>query len=146
MCNMSTSGIVPYSIGISSASTNWWVVQFRSSSLQLGERSPDAHALVFGDEPVKHLPEMGMTYTRMDVLPPVSLQEIRFDRLKFPLVDCPAAVRHEIVRIGWGLRLQKAVDRGDQFDKLVDSLVAFAGRQSGIVTFPFEFVEDGVLA
>src|SRR5580698_4979751 len=95
---------------------------------------------------MKHLPEMGMTCARVDVLPPVSLEEIRFDRLAFRRVDCTAAVRLEVSCVGCGLPLQDAVDQGHQLDEFVNSVVAIAVRDGGVVTDPFKLVEDGVLA
>ena len=53
-----------------------------------GERRLDALALVFGDQAGKHLAEARVLGARVDVLPPVSLDECGLDRLQLGLVDC----------------------------------------------------------
>ena len=52
----------------------------------------------------------------------------------------------EIARIRFGLRLQNAVDGGDQFDELVDRPVALLRRQFSVIADPLQLVEDRVLA
>src|SRR5262249_43760080 len=84
-----------------------------SRSLKRGERRLDALALVFGDQAGKHLPEVRVLGARVDVLPAISLEECRLDRLRLRLADRAAALRREVTRVGFGLGLQNAVHRGD---------------------------------
>ena len=91
-------------------------------------------------------PKCWCSGARVDVLPAVSLEECGRDRARLGLADRAAALRREIICVGFGLGLQDPVDRGDQFDELVDRLVALLRRQPGVVAHPFELVEDRVLA
>ena len=65
-------------------------------------------------------------------MPAVGLEERGLDGARLGLVDRATAGRREVGRVGLGLRLQDAVDRGDQLDELVDRPVALLGRQLGI--------------
>ena len=47
---------------------------------------------------------------------------------RLDLVDCAAALRREVICVGFGLGPQDAVDRTDQLDELVDRPVAFLHR------------------
>ena len=79
-------------------------------------------------------------------MPAVSLEKPGLDRPSLDLVDRPATFRREVSCVGFGLRLEDAIDRGDQFDELIDRQVALSDGQLSIVANPFEFVEDSVLA
>src|SRR5262245_20493928 len=77
-------------------------------SLQGGQRSLNALALVAGDQAGKHLSEVRMLSARMDILPAVGIEEGRFDRLRFARIDHAAAPGGEVAGIGLGLGLQEA--------------------------------------
>src|SRR5205085_8634696 len=83
--------------------------------LERGERRLNALALVFGDQAGKHLPEMRVLGTGMDVLPSVSPEERGLDCLCLGRVDRTAAFRCEVAGVGFDLELQDAIHRGDQF-------------------------------
>src|SRR5262249_33106469 len=118
----------------------------RGGLLKCGERGLNALTLLFGDQAGQHLAEVRMLGARMDVLPPVGLQERSLDRSRLGLVDLPAALCREVARVGLGLALQDSVDRGDQLDELVDRLVALLRSQPRVMAHPLQLVEDGVLA
>ena len=82
----------------------------------------------------------------MDVLPAVSPEEGGLDCLRLGRVDRTAAFRCEVAGVGFDLKLQDAIHRGDQFDEVIDAPVALLRAQPGIVTYPLEFVDDRVLA
>jgi hypothetical protein len=81
--------------------------------LERGERRLDALALVFGDQAGKYLAEARVLGARVDVLPAVSLDECGLDRPRLDLVDCAAALRREVICVGFGLGLQDSVHRSD---------------------------------
>ena len=111
------------------------------SSMQRGERGLDAHGLTFGDEALKHVSEMRMACARVNVLPPVSFEETGFDDPRFRRAECAAAVGLEIARVGGGAPLQQAIDRNDELDEFIDSLVAIVVRHGDVVTDPFQLIE-----
>jgi ornithine cyclodeaminase/alanine dehydrogenase-like protein (mu-crystallin family) len=86
--------------------------------LEGGERRLDALALVFGDQAGKHLAEARVLGARVDVLPPVSLDECGLDRPRLVLADRAAALRRKVTCVGCGLGLQDAVHRADQLAAL----------------------------
>src|SRR5436190_1457344 len=117
-----------------------------ASSMQGGERRLYAPTLVVGNQAGEDIAEMAVPGARMDVLPAVGFEESGLDRGCFRLADAAAAGRPEIARVRDRLRLQNAVDRGNQLDELIDRLVAFGARHTGVVTHPFDLVDDRVLA
>src|SRR5579862_8311431 len=121
------------------------VGSFAAGSVQGGERRLDAPTLVVGNQDGEHVAEMAVAGARVDVLPAVGVEERGLDRGGFVVTHGAAAGRREIARVGPGLRLQNAVDRGHQLDELVDRLVAFGIRHAGVVTHPFDLVDDRVL-
>ena len=110
--------------------------------MQRGERRLNAVALVFGDQAGKHLAEMRVLGARMDVLPAVGPEEGGLDCLHLGRVDRTAASPREVAGVGFGLNLQDAIHRGDQFDEVIDAPVALLRGQPGIVTYPLELVDD----
>ena len=88
---------------------------------------------------------MAVAGARVDVLPAVGFEESDLDRHCFVRTHGTFAGRCEIARIGRGLRLHDAVDGGNQFDEFVDGLIPFDIRDAGVVTHPFDLVEDRVL-
>ena len=74
--------------------------------MERGERGLNALALFFGDKAGQHLPELRVLSARVDILPAVSLEERRRDRLRLVLADRTATFHCEIGCIGPGLRLQ----------------------------------------
>ena len=94
----------------------------------------------------EHLSEMRMLGAGVDVLPAIGLEKGGLDGPRLRRVDGAAAGFREVTRVGLGLRLQDAVHRGDQLDEFVDRAVALLRRDRGVVTHPFELVEDRVLA
>src|SRR6476660_6067659 len=96
------------------------VAGIRAGLSERGERRLYALALVFADQAGQHLPEVLVLGARVDVLPAVSLEECGLDRARLGVADRAAALRREIICVGFGLRLQDPVHRGDQLDELVD--------------------------
>src|SRR5260221_868242 len=80
------------------------------------------------------------------MLPSVSPEERGLDCLRLGRVDRTAAFRCEVAGVGFDLKLQDAIHRGDQFHEVIDAPVALLRGQPGIVTYPLELVDDRVLA
>jgi hypothetical protein len=114
--------------------------------VERGKRCLNALPLVLGDQARKHLPEVRVPGTGMDVLPAVGLEKSVLNRTPLSLLGRAAALRHKITRIGFGLGLQNAVHGGDQLDEFVDRPIALFRSKAGVVAHPLEFVEDRVLA
>jgi len=117
-----------------------------SHLLERCERALDAFALRLGDHAAQNLAEGRVLCTREDVLPAIGLEERGLDRLLLLPRDSAAAGGSEIIGIRGGLGDEDAVDRSDQFDEVVDRLVAGLIAQCRVVPLPFELVEDRVLA
>src|SRR5262245_12502601 len=69
--------------------------------VERGKRRLDALALTLRKQVGKHLAEVRVLGARMDILPPVSLEESGLDRASFRLVNRAAAPAREIAGIGF---------------------------------------------
>src|SRR4029079_1026446 len=122
------------------------VMRVIPGSLQRGERRLDAPSLLLGDQAREHLAEVRMLGAGVDVLPAIGLEKGALARLRLGRIDGAAARLHEVTRVGFGLRLQDAVYRGNQRDELVDRGIALLRRYSGVMPNPFEFVDARSIA
>src|SRR5262245_6290401 len=101
---------------------------FAPDLLECRERGLNALALVLRDQARKHLSELRVLSARVDVLPPVGLEERGFDGPRLALIDCAAAPCREVAGVGLGLPLQDAVHGSYERNEIVDRLVACLRR------------------